>query len=69
MDARIRVQVNDAPVDVYRGMQVKHALIAYDPTVYAACERGERIVEDEHGFRVGLDGALRNGARLYVRPR
>jgi len=69
MPERIRVWVNQAPVELYRGMQVKHALIAHDPALYTACQRGEATVEDEHGFTVGLEGALDDGARLAVRPR
>jgi hypothetical protein len=69
MAERVRVWVKEVLVEVYRGMQVKHALIAYDPAVYAACQRGELLVEDEHGFRVGLEGALHDGARFFVRTR
>ena len=64
---RITVFVNDKPVTVYRGMQVQHALISYDPSVFQACERGDVRVEDEHGFRVGLEGALREGSKIYTR--
>ncbi len=63
----ITVFVNDKPVTVYRGMQVQHALIAYDVAVYRACEQGDVRVEDEHGFRVGLEGALHDGTRIYTR--
>ena len=36
MDEQIRVFVNDSPVFIHRGMQVKHALISYDHSVYQA---------------------------------
>jgi hypothetical protein len=64
---QITVFVNEKPVTIYRGMQVQHALISYDVTVFQACERGELRVEDEHGFRVGLEGALREGSKIYTR--
>ena len=67
MGDQIVVFVNKKPVTIYRGMQVKHALISYDLSVYEACERGDVRVEDEHGFRVGLEGALHDGARIYTR--
>ena len=67
MAGQIVVFVNEKPVTIYRGMQVKHALISYDLSVYQACERGDVRVEDEHGFRVGLEGALHDGARIYTR--
>ncbi len=37
MEDRIVVFVNTKPVALYRGMQVKHALISYDYPVYEAC--------------------------------
>ena len=67
IEENIAVFVNDVPVTVYRGMQVKHALIAYDQPLYEACERGDVRVEDEHGFRVGLEGALHDGAKIYTK--
>ena len=67
MTDQIVVFVNDKPVAIYRGMQVKHALIACDQSLYEACTRGEMSVEDEDGFRVGLEGALHDGAKIYTR--
>jgi hypothetical protein len=69
IDPQITVFVNEKPVRIYRGMQVQHALISYDVSVYQACERGDMRVEDEHGFRVGLEGALREGAKIYTKKR
>ncbi len=66
MADRISVTVNGRAVEVYAGMEVQHALTAYDLRVYAACRRGEMAVVDEHGFRVGLTGMLHDGARLFV---
>ena len=66
MARRISVSVNDRRVEIYAGMEVQHALTAYNPEVSAACRRGELIVTDGHGFRVGLHGALSDGARLFV---
>ncbi|MCU0586985.1 MAG: hypothetical protein MUF52_02410 [Syntrophobacteraceae bacterium] len=67
MGERIRVLVNGRPVEIYRGMKVKHALIAYDQNVYAAAAEGRVVVEDVHGFRVGLEGALSDGAAITTR--
>jgi hypothetical protein len=64
---RIVAYVNSRPVSIYRGMQVKHALISYDYSIYQACMQGEMNVEDEDGFRMGLEGALHDGARIYTR--
>lgn len=40
MDERIIVSVNGTPVSIFRGMKVKHALVAYDQSVFTSCERG-----------------------------
>jgi hypothetical protein len=69
MEEIIVVHVNEKPVSLYRGMHVKHALISHDYAIYEACARGDMTVEDEHGFRVGLEGALHDGAKIYTRKR
>jgi sulfur carrier protein ThiS len=66
MKERFAVSVNGKPVEVFRGMSVKHALIAYGYPVYKACAEGRAVVRDEHGFIVGLEGSLREGAALHV---
>ena len=66
MKERLRVSVNGKPVEVFRGMSVKHALIAYDETVYKAAAEGRAVVRDQRGFVIGLEGALLEGAVLFV---
>ncbi len=66
MDERIEVYVNDRKVSIYRGMNVKHALIAYDQSVYAAVVCGQMRIEDENGFSLGLEGALTRGAKIFT---
>jgi len=74
MKERFAVFVNGRPVDVYRGMKVKHALIAYDYAVYELCREGRYEVRGSEGFVVGMDGAIAEGAvfsveaRTYVAP-
>jgi len=63
----IRVFVNDTPVSLFRGMTVKHALLSRDPSLYRAAIHGEILVTDGLGHRVGLEGSLLEGARLYTR--
>jgi len=58
--------VNDRPVRIYRGMKVKHALLALDQTLFKAAQDGEILVRDDQGFLVGLEGALHHQARLYA---
>ena len=66
MSETIEVFVNGNKTSLYQGMQVKHALIAYDQNLYFAAISGGIRVEDEHGFDVGLEGALSDGARLFT---
>lgn len=63
------VYVNGTPVRLHAGMTVKHALIAYDMETYEGALTGKIDVRDSRGFRVGLEGAVRDGARLTARPR
>ncbi len=67
MADKITVFVNGAAVSIYRGMAVKHALIAYDYAIYKAAEEGDIVIEDERGFRIGLGGALHPGAKIFVK--
>ena len=68
MSETIEVFVNGRKLTVYRVMNVKHALIAYDRSLYASARAGLVRVEDELGFTVGLEGAPTRGARLFTVP-
>jgi hypothetical protein len=67
MEEHITVFVNGQRVELYRGMRVKHALIALDQRLYQDASEGRVVVEDQHGFRLGLDGALHPGAYITTR--
>jgi hypothetical protein len=67
MTEQITVFVDDRPVKIFRGMQVKHALIASDYSGYQNATRGEILVVDDNGFRLGLEGALQEGSRIFTR--
>ncbi len=62
----IDVFVNDKKISLYRGMKVKHALIAYDQSIYEAALEGSIRIEDENGFILGLEGALTNGSKIFA---
>lgn len=60
----MRVYVNDRPVDLLPGMKVRHALISAG--LLQAIGKGHKVY-DAWGNQVGLDGAVAEGMRLFVR--
>ena len=60
----MRVYVNEKPVDLVPGMQVKHALISAGQLEEIAAGRK---VYDAWGHELGLDGALTDGMKLSVK--
>jgi len=60
----MKVYVNNVPVDLGPGMTVKHALIR---TGLMKEVEGSKKVYDEWGNEVGLEGALSEGMKLYVK--
>ena len=60
----MKVYVNGKSVDVLLGMTVKHALIAAE--LYIEIE-GSKKVYDQWGNELGLDGALSEEMKIYVR--
>ncbi len=60
----MEVYVNDKPVRLLPGMMVKHAL-AHEGLV-EELERGKKVY-DEWGHELGMDGALSEGAKIFVR--
>jgi hypothetical protein len=60
----IKIFVNDRLIQLLPGMTVKHALII---TGVIKEIEGSKKVYDEWGNEVGLDGALSEGVKLYVR--
>jgi hypothetical protein len=57
------VFVNDRQVDILPGMTVKHALAAAG--LLKKMETAKKV-RDEWGNEIGLDGALSEGAKIYV---
>ena len=60
----MRVYVNDRPVDLIRGMTVKHALLQAELLEEM---KSPKKVYDQWGNEVGLGGALSEEMKLYVR--
>ncbi len=61
----MEIILDDKPVALWPGMTVRHALLQRG--LAAAVERGEKKVYDAWGNELGLDGALSEGDRLFVR--
>jgi len=60
----MRVYVNDQPIDLIPGMTVKHALVQAGLLKKVDASRK---VYDEWENEVGLDGALSEGMKIYVK--
>lgn len=60
----MRVYVNDQPVELLPGMEVRHALLAVG--LLPEVEAGRRVY-DEWGNEVGLGGALSPEMKLWVK--
>lgn len=60
----MEVYVNDKRIDVLPGMTVKHALIRAD--LLGEIESSKRVY-DEWENELGLEGALSEGMKIFVR--
>jgi len=60
----MKVYVDDVPVDLPAGMTVKHALIRSG--LLKEIEASKKVY-DEWGNEMGLDGALSEGMKVYVK--
>jgi hypothetical protein len=60
----MRVYVNEKPVDLVPGMQVKHALISAGRMAEIAA--GLKVF-DAWGHELGLNGALTEGMKILVK--
>ena len=60
----MKVYVNDREVNLMAGMKVKHAVIAAE--LMDQVKQGGKVYDDA-GHEIGLDGALTDGVRIYVR--
>lgn len=64
---QITFYVNDQPFERWYGATVEHAVIAYDQRILKDIRELRAWVVDARGNRVGLNGSLQNGVRLYIR--
>ncbi|RPI79269.1 MAG: hypothetical protein EHM45_03585 [Desulfobacteraceae bacterium] len=60
----MRIYVNGREIDLAPGMSVKHALLALD--LLKEIQAGKKVY-DTAGHEVGLDGALSDESRIYVK--
>jgi hypothetical protein len=60
----MKVLVNDKEIDLPPGMTVRHVLIAAD--FLKNITSGKKIF-DEWGNEIGLDGAIEEGLKIYIR--
>jgi hypothetical protein len=61
---RMKVYVNQKPIDLLPGMKVRHALIH---TGFLKEVEKLKKVYDEWGNEIGLEGALIEGMKIFVK--
>lgn len=64
---RIKVFVNGKQLLISPTFSVRHVLLAYDEDALADVIAGDAYVVDARENEVGLDGALFDGMRIYVK--
>lgn len=67
--SRIRVFIDDTPLDVWPWTLTGDAVGWYSQGALARLRRGELRLLDGAGHPVGLDGQIQAGAHLYLRER
>jgi hypothetical protein len=60
----MKVYINDRPVHILPGMTVKHAIL--NAGFLNELDSPKRVF-DEWGNEIGLDGALTEGVKIYIR--
>jgi hypothetical protein len=60
----MKIYVNDKPLDILPGMRVKHALLSAG--ILKEIEASKKAY-DRWGNEIGLEGALSEGMKIYVR--
>jgi hypothetical protein len=60
----MKVYVNKRPIEMLPGMTVRHALISVG--LLKEIEKLKKVY-DEWGNEIGLDGALSDGTKIYVK--
>ncbi len=60
----MKVYVNHRPVEILPGMTVKHALIS--AKLLKEIEKSKKVY-DEWGNELGLNGALSEGMKIFVK--
>ena len=61
----MKVYVNERPVEILPGMTVRHALIRTG--LLKEIEESKKVY-DEWGNEIGLEGALSEGMKVFVKP-
>jgi hypothetical protein len=71
MSVALRIFINDTPLDVEPGTDVRAALRAHDPALEERVAAGVAFVTDARGIEVGEENRLAAGSilRVVVRSR
>lgn len=62
----MKIQVNKKLVKVFSGARVKHAIRKYSVRDYKKVKEGKKLIRDEYGNKVMLDGELTGEEELFI---
>ncbi|MFP4016314.1 MAG: hypothetical protein ACLFUI_04725 [Halanaerobiales bacterium] len=64
----MKVIINDE-IDVFQGAKVKDAIRKYSMEVFQAVKEGQKIVVDQNGNQLSLDGELISGQQVFIKEK
>jgi len=65
----VKVYVNGEEIEIFAGARVKNALLGYSREEYEAVKEREKLVKDEFGNEILLDGSLSAGEKIFIEER
>jgi hypothetical protein len=61
----MKVFVNEKEIILFRGAKVKDAVLSFDRKILR--ETAQYEISDIYGNQTGVDGALQEGSRLFIK--
>lgn len=62
----MQIKVNNQLVNSFKGARVKDVVLQYSRETYREVIRGQKVVRDHQGVRLGLSGRLADHSELTI---